>query len=32
MDEAIAGDPEADSLRATWLRVGFERRAPEPVG
>ena len=23
-DESIAGDPEADSLRAVWLRAGLE--------
>jgi hypothetical protein len=25
IDDPIAGDPEADSLRAAWLRAGFER-------
>ena len=25
VDEGIAGDPEADSLRAVWLRAGLEQ-------
>ena len=25
VDDPIAGDPEADSLRAVWLRAGFEQ-------
>jgi hypothetical protein len=25
IDDPIAGDPEADSLRAAWLRAGLEQ-------
>jgi hypothetical protein len=25
VDDSIAGDPQADSLRAIWLRAGLER-------
>ena len=25
LDEPLAGDPDADSLRAVWLRSGLER-------
>jgi hypothetical protein len=25
IDDPIAGDPEADSLRAVWLRAGLEQ-------
>jgi hypothetical protein len=25
MDAPVAGDPEADSLRAVWLRAGLEQ-------
>jgi hypothetical protein len=28
VDEPMAGDPETDSLRAMWLRVGFEQSRP----
>jgi hypothetical protein len=24
-DELLVGDPDGDSLRATWLRVGLEQ-------
>jgi hypothetical protein len=25
VDDALTGEPEADSLRAVWLQAGFER-------
>ena len=31
IDDPIAGDPEADSLRAVWLRAGLEQARPTLV-
>jgi hypothetical protein len=30
--DLIAGDPEADSLRAVWLRAGFEQARDARAG